>query len=197
MKKIKTAMVQESKYAGKVQGKHIVVGVTGSIAAYKAADLVSKLKQKGAEMYVVMTENSMEFIGPATFRSLTGNIVLTEMFPKENSFNPTLHIGISSWADVLVIVPATANIIGKLAHGIADDLLTTVALSTLKPILIAPAMNEKMYLNPVVQDNIKILKQRGYYIIEPDTGFLACGYEGKGRLAGIDKILSKIEEEIK
>lgn len=180
-----------------MKGKHIVIGVTGSIAAYKAAELTSQLKQKGTDIYVIMTENATEFVGPATFRSLTGNIVLTEMFPKEITFSPTLHIGISEWLDVLVIVPATANVIGKLAHGIADDLLTTVALSTQKPIIVAPAMNEKMYINPAVTENIKILKKRGYNIVEPETGFLACGYTGKGRLAGLDKIIDKIKEVTK
>lgn len=180
-----------------MKGKHIVVGVTGSIAAYKAAELISQLKQKGLDIYVVMTKNAMEFIGPNTFRALTGNPVFSEMFPRETPFTITLHIGLSDWLDILIIAPATANIIGKIAHGIADDLLTTLVLSTKKPILIAPAMNEKMYQNKVVQDNIKILKGCGYHIIEPETGFLACGYTGKGRLAGIEKIISNIQELIK
>lgn len=177
----------------KVRGKHIVIGVTGSIAGYKAADLASQLKQKGADIYAVMTKNAMEFIGPATFRALTGNPVLHELFPEENPFKATIHIGLSEWLDVLAIVPASANIIGKIANGIADDLLSTLVLSTNKPILIAPAMNEKMYLNKAVQDNIKTLKKRGYHIIEPETGFLACGYTGKGRLAGTDKIINEIK----
>jgi phosphopantothenoylcysteine decarboxylase/phosphopantothenate--cysteine ligase len=179
-----------------MKNKHIVIGVTGSIAAYKAAEITSQLKQKGCDIYVIMTKNAMEFVGPATFRSLTGNIVLTEMFPKDNTFSPTLHISLAEWMDVLVIVPATANIIGKIAHGVADDLLSTTALSTQKPILIAPAMNEKMYINPAVQENLKILKKRNCKIVEPETGFLACGYTGKGRLAGIDKIIKEIEEII-
>lgn len=180
-----------------MKGKHIVIGVTGSVAAYKSAELVSQLKQKGLDIYVVMTKNAMEFISPVTFRALTGNPVFYEIFPKENPFTATIHIGLSQWLDILLIVPATANIIGKLAHGIADDLLTTLVLSTKKPILIAPAMNEKMYLNKVVQNNIKILKGCGYHIIGPDTGFLACGYTGKGRLAGIEKIISKIQGLVK
>jgi phosphopantothenoylcysteine decarboxylase/phosphopantothenate--cysteine ligase len=179
-----------------MKNKKIVIGVTGSIAAYKAAELTSQLKQKGYDIYVIMTKNAMEFIGPVTFRSLSGNMVFTEMFPKENSFSPVLHINLSDWMDVLVIVPATANIIGKLAHGVADDLLSTTALSVLKPIIIAPAMNEKMYMNKAVQENLKILRERGYKIIEPEEGFLACGYTGKGRLAKIETIIKKIESKI-
>lgn len=177
-----------------MKGKHIVIGVTGSVAAYKAAELTSQLKQKGADIYVVMTRNAQEFIGPVTFRSLTGNPVFCDMFSKED---PLSHINLSERLDILVIAPATANIIGKISHGIADDLLSTLVLATHKPIIIAPAMNEKIYLNKVVQDNLKILKGRGYHIIEPETGFLACGYTGKGRLADVEKIIKKIREVLK
>lgn len=172
-----------------MKGKHIVIAVTGSVAAYKAAELASRLKQKGADIYTVMTRNALEFIGPATFRSLTGNHVFCDMFSKED---PHSHITLSEWLDVLVIAPATADIIGKIAHGIADDLLTTLVLAVRKPILLAPAMNERIYLNKAVQENLKILKDRGCHIIEPETGFLACGYIGKGRLADPDKIIDKI-----
>lgn len=180
-----------------MKGKHIAIGVTGSVAAYKAAELASRLKHEGAEVYVIMTSNAMEFVGPSTFRSLTGNPVLSKMFSKENVFGPSPHIGIGDWMDVLVIAPATANIIGKIANGIADDLLTTVALSAQKPILIAPAMNERMYLNPSVQENMEVLKKHGCHLIEPETGFLACGYKGKGRLANLDTIISVIKEAVK
>lgn len=177
-----------------MKGKHIVIGVTGSVAAYKAAELASQLKQSGADIHVVMTRNALEFIGPVTFRSLTGNPVFCDMFSK---VDPLSHISLAEWLDVLVIAPATANIIGKIANGIADDLLTILVLATHKPILIAPAMNEKIYLNKVVQENIDLLKKRGYHIIEPETGFLACGYTGKGRLADVDKIIGVIKRLLK
>lgn len=187
-----------------MKNKSILVGITGSIAAYKAAELVSQLKQLQANIYVIMTKNAMEFVGPATFRSLTGSPVFYEMFPKEelfvknyNNIDSNMHIKLAEWPDVLVIAPATANIIGKIANGIADDLLSTVILSTKKPLIIAPAMNEKMYLNVAVQENLKILKKRGIHIIEPETGFLACGYEGKGRLASVLKIIDEIRKVIK
>lgn len=176
-----------------MKNRHVVIGVTGSIAAYKAAELVSRLKQKGADIYVIMTRNAKELIGPETFRALTGNPVYSSMFPKDNELESLAHINLAEWLSVLVVAPATANIIGKIANGIADDLLSTVILSIhKKPILVAPAMNEKMYINRAVQDNIRILKKRGYHIIEPETGFLACGYTGKGRLAGVDKIITEI-----
>ena len=180
----------------KIKDKHIVIGVTGSIAAYKAAELASRLKKEEACLYTVMTESAKEFIGGVTFKSLTGNPVFSKMFPKQTEFASTVHIGLSEWLDILVIVPATANIIGKIAHGIADDLLSTVVLATDKPVLIAPAMNEKMYLNKVVQENISLLKERGYHIVEPETGFLACGYTGMGRLADINKIVDEIKKLI-
>lgn len=177
-----------------MKGKHIVIGVTGSVAAYKAAELTSQLKQSDTDIYVVMTRNSLEFIGPVTFRSLTGNPVFCDMFSKED---PHSHIRLAEWMDILVIAPATANIIGKISHGIADDLLTTLVLATHKPIIIAPAMNEKIYLNKAVQDNIKILKGRGHHIIGPETGFLACGYTGKGRLAEVEMIIKEIRKVLK
>jgi len=174
----------------------IVIGITGSVAAYKAADLVSKLKQKDADLFVVMTKSATELIGPPTLKALSGNPVLTELFPKEEvGFSPGVtHIKLASWMEMLVICPATANIIGKIAHGIADDLLSTLVLAATVPVIIAPAMNEKMYQNKVVQDNIKILQERGYHFVDPETGFLACGYTGRGRLAGLDKIIKKIED---
>lgn len=176
-----------------MKNRHIVIGITGSVAAYKACELTSRLKQEGADVRIVMTRNAMEFIGPVTFRSLTGNPVYTYMFSNED---PLSHVNLAEWLDVLVIAPATANIIGKISHGIADDLLTTLVLATQKPIIIAPAMNERMYLAKVVQENIEILKGRGYHIVEPETGFLACGYTGKGRLAGVDKIIDEIRKVI-
>lgn len=177
-----------------MKDKHIVVGVTGSVAAYKAAELVSMLKQDGAEIYVVMTKNATELVGEATFRALSGNPVLTNMFTKDEVMP---HIRLTEWMDIMVISPATANIIGKIACGIADDLLSTVVMSAPSseaPVIIAPAMNERMYLNKAVQQNIDILKKRGYHLIEPEEGMLACGYIGKGRLAGVDKIIEEISK---
>lgn len=178
-----------------MKDKHIVIGVTGSVAAYKAAELVSKLKQSGAEIYVVMTKNATELVGPATFGTLSGNPVLYEMFPKGRDLLP--HIRLADWMDILIIAPATANIIGKIACGIADDLLSTLVIAATKPVLIAPAMNEKMYRNKIVGKNIDKLKKYGYNIIEPEEGFLACGYTGKGRLANNNKIISKIKKLLK
>jgi len=175
-----------------MKGKKIVIGVTGSIAAYKTADLVSKIKQNEAEIRVVMTDNATKLIGPATFKAISGNEVLIESFPVDIETLP--HIRLTDWMDILVICPATANIIGKIASGIGDDLLSTLAIATEKPIIIAPAMNEKMYLNKIVQKNIKFLKTQGYNFIDPEEGFLACGYKGLGRLANISKIITEIKK---
>lgn len=174
-----------------MKNKHVVIGVTGSVAAYKSAELVSRLKQKGADVYVVMTKNAAELVGPATFKALSGNPVLTRMFSKDELLP---HIKLAEWMDILVIAPATANIIGKIANGIADDLLSTLVIAAEAPIIIAPAMNEKMYKAEIVKQNIDTLKKRGYHIIGPEEGFLACGYEGSGRLADIDKIIKEINK---
>ena len=171
---------------------NIIVGVTGSIAAYKAALLVSKLKQDGNDIKVIMTNSATRLIGSATFKALSGNPVQIEMFSSEGDSVP--HIKLSDWMDVLVICPATANIIGKIACGIADDLVSAVVMASNIPVIIAPAMNEKMYNNKIVQKNIETLKKHGYTIVEPETGFLACGYTGKGRLADIAKIIQKIKK---
>jgi len=170
----------------------VLIGVTGSIAAYKAAEVVSALKKSGAEITVVMTEHATELVGPATFRALSGNEVRVELF--ERWPGKPIHIDLATGHDVVAIIPATANIIGKIACGICDDLLSTVALSTRSPILIAPAMNEAMYGNVAVQENIATLKERGITFIEPETGWLACGTEGVGRLASLDTILAAINE---
>ena len=179
-----------------MKDKHIVIGVTGSAAAFKAAALASRLKQDGYSLYTVLTENARRFVGQETFRALTGNPVLCQLFPRQNLFNPVLHIGLARWLDLLVIAPATANIIGKISGGIADDLLTSLVLAIDKPVLIAPAMNRIMYMNPAVQDNIKLLQRRGYHIIEPAAGHLACGESGPGRLADPEDIIKKIKDLI-
>lgn len=161
--------------------RSIVVGVCGGIAAYKVVDLVSRLKKQGAEIDVIMTKHAQEFVTPLTFRSLTHRPVVTDMFD-EPEYWDIKHISLAQKADLFVIAPATANIIGKLAAGIADDMLTTTVLATKAPVLIVPAMNYNMYANAVVQENIDKLKTRGYIFMEPDTGVMAEGSSGKGRL---------------
>jgi len=168
----------------------ILIGVTGSIAAYKAAELVSELKKSGSEISVVMTEHAAHLVGPATFRGLSGGEVRVGLF--EDWPGRPIHIDLATDHDVVAIVPATANIIGKVAGGICDDLLSTVVLSTRAPVVIAPAMNEAMYLNPAVVENIGVLKQRGYRFVEPEKGWLACGTEGVGRLASLDALVAAI-----
>ena len=162
-------------------GKNIVVGVSGGIAAYKACDVVSKLKKQGFEIDVIMTKNAQEFVSPLTFQTLSNQTVVTDMFETPSDWNVE-HIELAKKADVFVIVPATANIIGKIANGIADDMLTTTIMATEAKKVIVPAMNTKMYHNPFVQENILKLKKHGYYFIEPVSGLLACGDTGKGKM---------------
>lgn len=175
-----------------IKGKNIVLGITGSIAAYKSAEITSQLVKWGANVTIIMTQSATHFISPLTLQTLSKNKVITELFEMPTSFEVE-HLTLDDKADIFVIAPATANIIGKIAAGIADDFLTTYTLACQTPILIAPAMNEKMYLNSVLQENIKKLKARGVYFIEPEEGALACGEKGKGRLAGVDKILTAID----
>ncbi len=162
-------------------GKNIVVGVSGGIAAYKACDVVSKLKKQGFEIDVIMTKNAQEFVSPLTFQTLSNQKVVTDMFETPSDWNVE-HIELAKKADVFVIVPATANIIGKIANGIADDMITTTIMATEAKKVIVPAMNTKMYHNPFVQENILKLKKHGYYFIEPVSGLLACGDTGKGKM---------------
>ncbi len=173
--------------------KTVVLGITGGIAAYKAADLASKLTQAGARVNVVMTRSATEFVTPLTFRSITGNAVTTEMFGPGAEPGIT-HITLADAADTVAIVPATANIIAKLAGGIADDMLTCVVLATRAPVIVAPAMHTNMYQNPVTQDNLAKLKARGFTIVEPEYGRLASGAVGVGRLADVEKILGTIQQ---
>jgi len=165
-----------------------VLGVTGGIACYKAVELVRLLVRDGFAVQVIMTRGAMEFVTPLTFQTLSGRPVASETFnlTQESEIG---HINLADSADLFVIAPATANIIGKIAAGIADDLLTTVLLATQAPVLIAPAMNIHMYENPLVQENIRKLRRIGYHLMEPAEGYLACGYEGKGRLPDPEKIL--------
>ncbi|MDI6740134.1 MAG: bifunctional phosphopantothenoylcysteine decarboxylase/phosphopantothenate--cysteine ligase CoaBC [Candidatus Edwardsbacteria bacterium] len=169
----------------------VVLAVAGSIAAYKALELTSRLRKKGIAVVVVMTKNACELVGPASFESLSGNPVATELFPKTKP-QPIDHISLAGMADVLAIVPATANILGKAASGIADDLLSTVIIATKAPILAAPAMNVNMWNSAALRANVKTLAARGWTMVGPETGRLACGAEGAGRLASIDTIEAAI-----
>jgi len=174
--------------------KNILLGVTGSVAVYKAAELANQLTKKGYNVDVIMTESSMKFVTPLTFQSLTKNKVYTDMFD-EITPSEIKHISLAKKADLCIVAPATANMIGKLANGIADDFLSTVLMAVKdKPIFIAPAMNTNMYENPVVQRNIGTLEDLGYTIIEPRESLLACGDLGKGAMADISVILEKVEE---
>lgn len=174
-----------------LSNKTIVLGITGSIAAYKAAAIASQLTQAGAKVNVIMTKEAIQFISPITFRAITSRPVVTEMFDLASEFSIG-HVSLAKAADIVVIAPATANIIAKLAAGIADDMLCCTVLATKAPVLIAPAMETNMYNNPVTQDNVSKLKARGFVIIAPATGWLASGKEGPGRLADINDIIDGI-----
>jgi phosphopantothenoylcysteine decarboxylase/phosphopantothenate--cysteine ligase len=181
--------------ARRLEGKTILVGVTGGIAAYKAAELVRGLARAGANVRVMMSAGGQQFITPLTLQTLSGNPVSTDTFDltQESEIG---HIRLADGADAVVIAPATANVIGKVAGGIGDDLITTVLLATRAPVLLAPAMNVHMFENPIVQANISRLRAHGMRIIEPEEGFLACGYEGKGRLADPAIIQAEIERAV-
>ena len=171
--------------------KTVVLGVTGGIACYKSVELVRLMVKDGFAVHVIMTRGAMEFITPLTFQTLSGRPVASETFDltQESEIG---HINLADGADVFVVAPATANVIGKIAAGIADDLLTTVLMATQAPVLIAPAMNIHMYENPVLQENLRKLRRIGYHLMEPSEGYLACGYEGKGRLPDPENILDAI-----
>ncbi len=178
-----------------LHGKSIILGVSGSIAAYRAADVAGKLVQQGARVRVAMTEHALRFIGSATFRALTGEPVLTGVFDEPYD-GEMAHISVAQSADLVLLAPATANLIAKVAHGIADDALTTLALATTAPVMVAPAMNTVMLENPATQANLAVLQARGVEIIEPGVGRLACGSEGKGRLADIETILAAVHRKL-
>ena len=174
-----------------LRNKNVVLGITGGIAAYKACEIVSGLKKLNANVDVIMTRAATEFITPLTLQSISQNKVSIDMFQRPENWEIE-HISLAKKADLLVIAPATANIIGKLANGIADDLLSTTALATKAPILIAPAMNTNMYTNPIVQENIEKLKKLGVGFVAPESGRLACGDVGEGRLAPVGTIIGRI-----
>jgi phosphopantothenoylcysteine synthetase/decarboxylase len=173
----------------------VIVGVTGSIAAYKAADLVSKLVKRGFEVHVVMTRSAQEFITPLPFQTLSKNPVVTSVFDGAHGWKPS-HIDLADRAHLLLVAPATANIIAELAHGLAGNPIGEIALATLAPVLIAPAMNGKMWLHAATQQNVALLKSRDVEFIGPEEGLLACGYEGLGRLWSVDDIVERAAQII-
>ena len=178
--------------------KRVVIGVTGGISVYKALDIVSTLKKHDVEIKVIMTESAQQFVTPLAFQSLSQNMVITDMFAEPKAWE-IQHISLAQWADLMLIAPATANVIGKIANGIADDMLSTSIMATEAKVIFAPAMNTKMYENKIVQDNIEKLKKYGYSFIEPASGRLACGDIGKGKLANVsdivERVLSELEEK--
>ena len=174
-----------------LKGKNIVLGVTGSISAYKACELVSRFKKLGANIDVIMTENATKFVSPVSFETLSQNAVVTDTFSRERPYQVE-HIALAKKADILLIAPASANIIGKLANGIADDMLTSTVIATLAPIVICPAMNTNMYNNAIVTANMNRLREFGFRFVEPASGRLACGDTGKGKLADIDDIIDNV-----
>ena len=182
-----------------LKGKTVLLGVTGSIAAYKAADLASRLMKQHAQVHVIMTENAAKFISPITFETLTNRKCITDTFDRNYPSDLPVeveHIALAKKADLVIVAPATANIIAKMAYGIADDMLSTTLLACTCPVLVSPAMNTKMYEHPATQANLAVLRQRGVKIIEPSSGLLACGDEGKGKLPEpavlVDHILAEI-----
>ena len=177
-----------------LKGKHVVLAVTGSIAAYKIANLASMLKKLHADITVLMTENATNFINPITFETLTGNKCLIDTFDRNFQYSVE-HVSLAKLADVVMVAPASANVIGKIANGIADDMLTTTVMACNCKKIIAPAMNTQMYMNPIVQDNMDKLKRFGYEVITPDTGYLACGDVGAGKMPSENVLLQYILRE--
>lgn len=175
--------------------KCVVLGVTGSVAAYKACDIISRLKKHGIDVHVILTKAGTEFITPLALESISHAPVVTDMFSRETPWEIE-HIALAKRADCFLVAPASANFIGKAAAGIADDMLTTTILATKAPVLVAPAMNSNMYQHPQVQENIQKLKERGYRFIEPSTGLLACGDTGVGRLAEVEKIVDAVLQRL-
>lgn len=174
------------------EGKNVVIGVTGGIAAYKALDVVSRLKKRGFDVNVIMTRSAVKFVSPLSFQTMSQNIVNVDMFDEPKSWE-IQHISLAKKADLIAVVPATANIIGKVSNGIADDLLTTTIMASRAPVVFAPAMNTNMYENPILQDNINKLMKFGYEFIKPASGRLACGDSGAGKLQDTNFITQVIE----
>lgn len=176
-----------------MKGKNIVIGMTGGIACYKVCELITHLTREGANIEVIMTQNATEFITPLTIETLSKHKVVTDMFENREHIEVE-HISLARKADLIVVVPATANIIGKVANGIADDMLSTTIMATTAKVIFAPAMNNEMYNNIIVQDNIAKLKKYGYEFVDPIEGNLACGYKAIGKLANKDTIVAKIQK---
>ena len=174
-------------------GRNIVLGITGGIAAYKSAEIVSRLRHSGANVHVIMTRNATEFVAPLTFRTLSANPVAINTFEAPEYWNVE-HVALAKWADLFVIAPATANILAKMAHGIADDMLSTTVLATKAPVLAAPAMNTGMWTAEATQANVAVLKSRGVLFCGPESGMLACGDEGAGRMSEPEDIVRQIDE---
>ena len=175
-----------------MKGRHILLGVTGSVAAFKAADLTARLVKDGAEVVVIMTESAQRFVTPVTFEALSRRPVITSMWQR-TQFQEPVHVTLADWTDLLVVAPATANFLGKLAHGVADDMLTCMAITVTQPPLIAPAMNVNMYMHPAVQENVAILKKRGCEFVGPVEGRLASGLVAMGRMADVDDVVKSIQ----
>ncbi|MGI6718539.1 MAG: flavoprotein [Bacteroidales bacterium] len=176
--------------------KNVIVGVTGGIACYKAVEIVNQLNKDGYNVTVVMTANAQKFVCPLTFQTMSGNPVVVDTFDINNQI-PTIHIDLAKSADLCLVVPASANFIGKVASGIADDILTTTILAITSPVIIAPAMNTNMYQNKIVQDNIGKLKKFGYKVLDTDSGRLACGDIGSGKLLPWEIIVEIAKEYLK
>jgi phosphopantothenoylcysteine decarboxylase len=186
---------QENQFSSALAGKTVVIGVSGSIAAYKSADLVSELRRAGAEVFVVMTEAATQFISSLTLGTLSRNPVLISMWQEGRGWEPG-HIELADRANMLLVAPATANQIGNFANGCAPDVLSSIYLATKAKVMIAPAMNGKMYLHPATQANLVKLRELDVHIIEPEEGELACGYEGTGKMAALSKIMKEVVDAL-
>lgn len=176
-----------------LKGRTIILGVTGSIAAFKAADITSRLTEAGAKVFPVMTAGACSFIQPLTLQTLSRQPVATDLWNEGAGWQPG-HIELADQADLLLVAPATAHCIAQFTHGLAPDLLTSIHLATPAPVMIAPAMNGKMLAHAATQANVATLRERGYHFVEPDRGMLACGYEGEGKLASVDRIVQTVIE---
>ena len=180
----------------------IALGVAGGIAAYKSAEILRVLQDRGVEVQVVMTRAARDFVTPLTFAALSGRKVISEIFAEASGAEPNVesaieHIAVAQSVDALVIAPATANVIAKMAHGLADDFLTTLYLATKAPVIVAPAMNVNMWENPATQENLEVLRRRGVKVVDPDAGYLACGMVGPGRLASVEAIAAAVFEALR
>lgn len=189
-------MAKSSSRKASKKKKTVLLGVTGSIASYKACDLINLLRKKGFSVKCAMSRDAKWFVTPLTLETLTGEKVAEDMFRAPEERNP-VHISLSEEADLILVAPATADIIGRVASGICDDILTCAICSSDCPVIFAPAMNDKMFTNPIIQEKIVYLREKGYHFVDPVKGRLACGREGIGHLAPLDKIIARVEKLIK